>query len=50
MERLFAAQAVIADQHSGAMTTPETIREFADIAESFRRDADAEDASPTCEH
>jgi hypothetical protein len=41
-------QAIIADRHSKAMTTAETIKEFADIAESFRRDADAEDANPTC--
>ncbi len=43
-------QAVIADRHSRSMTTPEAIKEFADIAESFRRDADAEDANPTYEH
>lgn len=29
------------------MTTAETVREFAEIAESFRRDADAEDKNPT---
>jgi hypothetical protein len=40
-------QAVIADRHSKAMTTLKDIKEFADIAESFRRDADAEDAKPT---
>jgi hypothetical protein len=39
--------AVIADRHSKAMTTAESVKEFADIAESFRRDADAEDANPT---
>jgi hypothetical protein len=43
-------QAIIADRHSKAMTTPETIKEFADIADSFRRDADAEDANPTYKH
>jgi hypothetical protein len=43
-------QAIIADRHSKAMTTAETIKEFADIAESFRRDADAEDANPTYKH
>jgi hypothetical protein len=30
------------------MTTAESVKEFADIAASFRRDADAEDANPTC--
>jgi hypothetical protein len=43
-------QAAIAGRHSKAMTTPETIKEFADIADSFRRDADAEDANPTYKH
>jgi hypothetical protein len=43
-------QAVIADRHSKAMTAAETIKEFADIAESFRQDADAEDKNPTCKH
>ena len=43
-------QAAIADRHSKAMTTPETIKEFADIADSSRRDADAEDANPTYKH
>ena len=38
-------QADIADRYSTAMTTAEAIKEFADIAESFRRDADAEDAN-----
>ena len=41
-------QAAIADRHSRAMTTSEAIKEFADIAESFRRDADAEEENPTC--
>ncbi|MBA2397561.1 MAG: hypothetical protein H0V72_02490 [Bradyrhizobium sp.] len=43
-------QAVIADRHSKAMTSTETVREFADIAESFRRDADADDANSTYGH
>ena len=43
-------QAVIADRHSKAMTAAERIKEFADIAESFRQDADAEDKNPTCKH
>ncbi|MEO6841675.1 MAG: hypothetical protein ABI192_13005 [Bradyrhizobium sp.] len=43
-------QAVIADRHSKSMTTPETKKEFADIADSFRQDADAEDANPTYKH
>lgn len=43
-------QAVIADRYAKTMTTAETIKEFLDIAESFRRDADAEDANPTYEH
>ena len=41
-------QADIANRHSRTMTTDEAIKELADIAESFRRDADAEDANPTC--
>ena len=43
-------QADIADRYSRAMPTAESIKEFADIAESFRRDADAEDANPTGKH
>ncbi len=43
-------QAVIVDRYAKTMTTAETIKEFLDIAESFRRDADAEDANPTYEH
>ena len=43
-------QAVIADRHSKSMTTAADVREFVEIAESFRRDADAEDANPTCKH
>jgi hypothetical protein len=34
-------QAVIADRYAKTMTTAETMKEFADIAESFRHDADA---------
>jgi hypothetical protein len=40
-------QAMIANRHSKAMTALKDIQEFADIAESFRRDADAEGAKPT---
>ena len=43
-------QAVIADRYAKTMTTAETVKEFVDIAESFRRDADAEDANPTYKH
>ena len=43
-------QAVIADRHARSMTTPADVREFAEIAESFRRDANAEDANPTYQH
>jgi hypothetical protein len=43
-------QAVIADRCAKTMTTAETVKEFVDIAESFRRDADAEDANPTYKH
>lgn len=39
-------QAVIADRYAKTMTSAETVKEFVDIAESFRRDADAEDAIP----
>jgi hypothetical protein len=46
----FREQAVIADRYAKTMTTAETIKEFVDIAESFRRDADAEDANPTYKH
>jgi hypothetical protein len=41
-------QAVIADRHAKSMTAPADAREFAEIAESFRRDA--EDANPSCKH
>jgi hypothetical protein len=43
-------QAVIADRYAKTMTTAETIKEFADIAESFRHDTDVEDANPTCKY
>jgi hypothetical protein len=38
------------DRVSETMTTTETIKEFADIAVSFRHDADVEDANPTYKH
>ena len=44
------SQAVIADRYSKTMTTAEAIKEFADIAESFRHDADVEDENPTYKH
>jgi hypothetical protein len=40
-------QAVLADRVSKTMTTAATIKEFADYAVAFRRDADAEDRTPT---
>jgi hypothetical protein len=40
-------QAAFADRHSKSTTAPGIIKEFADIAANFRRDADAEDANPT---
>lgn len=43
-------QAVIADRYSKTMTTAEAIKEFTDIAESFRHDADVEDENPTYKH
>jgi hypothetical protein len=43
-------QAVIADRYSRTMTTAEAIKEFADIAASFRHHADLEDANPTYQH
>jgi hypothetical protein len=43
-------QAVIADRYAKTMTTAATIKEFADIAESFRHDADVEDKKPTCKY
>ena len=39
-------QAVLADRISKTMTTAATIKEFADHAEGFRRDAEAEDRTP----
>ena len=39
-------QAVLADRISKTMTTAATIKEFADYAEGFRQDADAEDKTP----
>jgi hypothetical protein len=43
-------QAVIADRYAKTMTTTAAIKEFADIAESFRHDADVEDKNPTCKY
>jgi hypothetical protein len=40
------AQAVLADRISKTMTTAATVKEFADYAEGYRRDADAEDGTP----
>jgi hypothetical protein len=39
-------QAVLADRISKTMTTAATVKEFADYAEGFRQDADAEDKTP----
>jgi hypothetical protein len=39
-------QAVLADRISRTMTTAATVKEFADYAEEYRRDADAEDSTP----
>ena len=39
-------QAVLADRISKTMTTAATAKEFADYAEGFRQDADAEDRTP----
>jgi hypothetical protein len=39
-------QAVLADRISKTMTTAATIKEFADYAADYRRDADAEDKTP----
>jgi hypothetical protein len=39
-------QAVLADRISRTMTTAATIKEFADYAKGYRRDADAEDRTP----
>jgi hypothetical protein len=40
------AQAVLADRISRTMTTAATVKEFADYAAEYRRDADAEDRTP----
>jgi hypothetical protein len=40
------SQAVLADRISKTMTTAATVKEFADYAEGYRRDADAEDRTP----
>ena len=40
------AQAVLADRISKTMTTAATIKEFADYAEGYWRDADAKDRTP----
>jgi hypothetical protein len=39
-------QAALADRISKSQTDPATIREFANYAEGFRQDADAEDKTP----
>jgi hypothetical protein len=39
-------QAVLADRVSKTMTTAAAVKEFADYAEGYRRDADAEDRTP----
>lgn len=39
-------QAVLADRISRTMTTAATVKEFADYAEGYRQDADAEDWTP----
>jgi hypothetical protein len=39
-------QAVLADRISRTMTTAASIKEFADYAEGYRRDADAGDKTP----
>lgn len=40
------AQAVLAERISKTMSTQDMMREFEGYAESFRRDADAEDKMP----
>lgn len=40
-------QAVIADRISKSMTTPDQIKEFADYAIGYRKDADDEEKAPT---
>jgi hypothetical protein len=39
-------QALLADRISQTMTTAALVKEFADYADSFRREADAEDGKP----
>jgi hypothetical protein len=39
-------QAVLADRISKTMTTLATVKEFADYAEAYRREAEAEDKTP----
>jgi hypothetical protein len=43
-------QALLADRISKTMRTEALVKEFADYAASFRRDADAEDAKPIHQH
>jgi hypothetical protein len=43
-------QARLADHISKTMRTEALVKEFADYAVSFRRDADAEDAKPVRPH
>jgi hypothetical protein len=50
VERLFTGAGGDCSRYAKTMTTAETVKEFVDIAESFRRDADAEDANPTYKH
>lgn len=40
-------QAIVADRVAKTMTAPQANKEFKDIAASYRRDADIEDATPT---
>jgi hypothetical protein len=40
------SQAILADRIAKTMTTAATAKEFADYAEGYRRDADAEDRTP----
>jgi hypothetical protein len=43
-------QALLADRISKTMRTAALVKEFADYAISFRRDADTEDAKPADQH
>jgi hypothetical protein len=43
-------QARLADRIAKTMRTAALVKEFADYADSFRRDADAEDAKPAHPH